>query len=157
MLIKLFSLVSTFHWPPLRASTAWSVLALMSTAVAADPAGDLVVHATGFKSTEGHAVAKLFVAGDNVRRKGRLEVAALIHDGAAQVRFPALAPGEYAVVVFHDANDNGTIDHSLLGFPIEALGFSNGFTLSVFSGLPTFEKLRFSHGEREQTLNIHVE
>jgi uncharacterized protein (DUF2141 family) len=118
---------------------------------------DLNIEASGFNDESGHAIAKLFLPGQNVRQRGQLEIKADIRGGKASLAFPALPPGEYAVVVFHDANDNGVIDHKLIGIPSEELGFSNAFKLSFSSGLPTFEKLRFAHGESAQTIAIHVE
>src|SRR5437870_2943256 len=87
------------------------------TASAADgpDGGGLAIHATGFTHARGHAVAKLFVPGDNVLGPGRWQVKASIEGGAATFRIPALLPGRYAAVVFHDENDNAVIDHGLLG------------------------------------------
>jgi outer membrane protein len=62
-----------------------------------------------------------------------------------------LAFGDYAVVVLHDGNDNGEVDHNFLGLPTEPLGFSNGFKLGLFSGKPTFEKLRFTFSSKAAT------
>jgi uncharacterized protein (DUF2141 family) len=103
----------------------------------------LEVEATGFANEQGHAVALLFLPGSNVMRKeqARATLIAEIHGGAAHFHFPDLTPGRYALVVFHDANDNGVIDHGLFG-PIEQLGFSSGFRPGLRHGLPSFEKLQ---------------
>lgn len=132
------------------AVTAHSVLA-------APDSNGLVVEVSGFKNDSGHAIAKLFIPDDDVIKKGRQEVFGDIRNGRSTLTFSKLPAGEYAVVVFHDANDNGTIDHNLLGFPKEALGFSNGFAISITTGLPNFEKLRFTHGAALQTITIKVE
>jgi uncharacterized protein (DUF2141 family) len=126
-------------------------------ALAQTDAHALILQADGFKNENGHAIAKLFLPGDNVRKKGREEVSAKILAGRTTLVFSALPPGQYAVVVFHDANDNGVIDHRLLGLPSEALGFSNSFVPSIAAGLPSFEKLQFTHGAHPQTLFIHME
>jgi uncharacterized protein (DUF2141 family) len=134
-------------------------LAIPLAGRAADPLhapADLIIEASGFRSSVGHAVAKLFLPGDNVRHTGRQEVSATIQAGKAALVFHAVPAGEYAVVVFHDINDNGTIDHNLLGIPSETLGFSNGFKLSLTSGLPTFDKLRFTHRDVPQTVSLAV-
>lgn len=117
---------------------------------------DLIIHARGFKNDTGIAIAKLFMPGDNVRKHGHLEVTSTIHDGNAEMIFPAMPAGDYAVVVFHDDNNNHEIDHNWIGLPSEGLGFSNGFKLGLTSGLPTFEKLRFSHSNQPQILVIDV-
>jgi uncharacterized protein (DUF2141 family) len=117
----------------------------------------LIIEATGFNDSSGHAIAKLFLPGQNVRQHGHLEAKADIKDGRAALTFPAMPPGDYAVVVFHDTNDNGEIDHNLIGIPMERLGFSNAFKLSLASGLPTFDKLKFTHGASVQVITINVE
>jgi uncharacterized protein (DUF2141 family) len=43
----------------------------------------------------------------------------------ATFQFPGLAPGQYAVQVMHDENDNGKFDTNFVGLPIEGYGFSN--------------------------------
>ena len=55
------------------------------------------------------------------------------HDGVAQVAairdrggtasFSAVAPGRYAIAVFHDENRNGKLD-TFMGIPKEGYGFS---------------------------------
>ncbi len=69
-----------------------------------------------------------------------------------------LASGSYALVVFHDENDNGTIDHNVFRMPKEQLGFSNGFRPGLFAGLPSFEKLEFrlAGAPSPQRLDIEV-
>jgi uncharacterized protein (DUF2141 family) len=119
--------------------------------------GVIRIEASGFDNGSGHAIAKLFLPGQNVRQHGHLETNAEIRDGKASFAFPALPVGDYAVVVFHDSNDNGEIDHNLIGMPKEQLGFSNAFKLSLSSGLPTFDKLRFAHGTMDQSISIIVE
>jgi uncharacterized protein (DUF2141 family) len=131
--------------------------AILPTAAAHADTGQLVVVATGFKGESGHAVAKLFLHGENVLKRGSQEIKSDIRGDRATMAFTNLPAGDYAVVVFHDANDNGVIDHNLFGIPKEALGFSNTFKMSMASGLPAFEKLRFSHGDAAQLITIRVE
>ncbi|MEY2873080.1 MAG: hypothetical protein RLZZ373_451 [Pseudomonadota bacterium] len=128
-----------------------------NSVLAAPDSNALVVQVVGFKNDSGHAIAKLFIRGDDVLKKGREEVSGAIRNGQSTLTFPAVPPGEYAVVVFHDANDNGTIEHNFIGFPKDALGFSNGFAVSITTGLPNFEKLRFTHGSSLQTIAIKVQ
>ena len=134
-------------------STTYLLLAL---AVGAGDANRLVVKASGFTHARGHAIAKLFQPGDIVTQQGRWQRVAPILDGRAQFEVPGLQAGSYAVVVFNDENDKGVIDHNALGLPREPLGFSNGFSLGLFSGKPTFEKLRFEHNESPQDLEVRV-
>ena len=51
---------------------------------------DLTIHATGFESARGHAIAKLFVPGDNVLGTGHWQLSAPIEGGvvgAIQLQF----------------------------------------------------------------------
>ena len=130
--------------------------ALTAAAPADGPeTGELTIHASGFAQTRGHAVAKLFAPGDNVLKPGRWQLAKPIEGGAAVFNFSALPAGRYAVLVFHDQNDNLEIDHGLLG-PSEPLGFSGGFVLSLLSGRPDFEQLQFEFKPPAQALQVRV-
>jgi len=41
------------------------------------------------------------------------------------ITFEGLPAGEYAVKIFHDANDNNELDSNMFGIPKEGYGFSN--------------------------------
>ncbi len=129
----------------------------VGTPVMADvPATDLVVHAQGFTHDRGQAVASLFREGDDIFQKPRLRVMAKVQGGNATLVFPRMAYGYYAVLVFHDENGNDDLDHNLLRFPAEPLGYSNGFEFGLFSGLPSFDKLRFSFDTSAKPIEITV-
>ena len=100
-------------------------------------------------------MAKLFLPGEDVTKRGHAEVKADIVNEQSAFKFEGLAPGDYAVVVFHDENDSGVIDHGLFG-PREPIGFSGGFHLSPFSGMPTFQKLRFAVPADGARLDLRV-
>jgi uncharacterized protein (DUF2141 family) len=58
--------------------------------------------------------------------------------GKLTVRFEGLAPGTYAVAVFHDANSDGKLNTNMLGIPKEDYGFSNNARPGFRA--PTFEE-----------------
>ena len=60
--------------------------------------------------------------------------------GETTHRFEDLPPGQYAVQVIHDENDNGKFDSNFLGIPSEGYGFSNNPRVMR---RPTFEEARF--------------
>jgi uncharacterized protein (DUF2141 family) len=60
--------------------------------------------------------------------------------GETTHRFENLPPGQYAVQVIHDENDNGKFDSNFLGIPSEGYGFSNNPRVMR---RPTFEEARF--------------
>jgi len=61
-------------------------------------------------------------------------------DGEYKTVFTDLTAGEYAVVVAHDANDNGKLDPGFLGFGGEGYGFSN--KASSWFGRPDYEDVK---------------
>lgn len=137
---------------------AWAAaLCLVVTSAWADaPQEDLVIHVSGFTHERGQAVASLFREGDDIFGKPYARVVASIQRGAANLIFPRLPYSNYAFTVFHDENGNNDLDHNFLHFPAEPLGFSNGFRLSLFSGMPNFEKLRFAFESDAKPLEISV-
>lgn len=59
---------------------------------------------------------------------------------ARTVRLEGLAPGSYAVSLFHDENQNGRLD-TLFGIPREGFGFSRNPVVRF--GPPRFDAARF--------------
>jgi uncharacterized protein (DUF2141 family) len=102
-------------------------------------AGDLKVTVEGVRSNAGTIMIGLYdsAEGFNVaikqsteagllNDKSRLVGAAIRASGGAQSTvFTQLRPGRYAVIVFHDENDNGRLDETSWGVPTEGYGFSN--------------------------------
>lgn len=60
--------------------------------------------------------------------------------GSNELVLEGLPPGDYAVAVFHDENDNEELDKNWVGIPKEPLGFSNS-RMKAF-GPPSFEDCR---------------
>lgn len=140
-------------------AVVWILFACMAVARAwagAQQEGDLGVHVSGFTHERGQAVASLFREGDDIFGKPHVRVAAPIRQGKAKLVFPHQPYGSYAVTAYHDENGNNDLDHDVLRLPAEPLGFSNGFRLALFSGMPSFEKLRFVFGAGSKPLEITV-
>ena len=136
-----------------------SILILLSqNCLADDSSGNLTIQVHGLLHVRGQVIANLFHEGDDVMKivKAYLRTKGKISDKQAQLVFQNLKYGKYAVTVFHDENNNGSLDHNLLRIPAEPLGFSNSFQLGLFSGLPNFEKLQFVFGPDADTIEITV-
>ncbi len=116
----------------------------------------LDVQVLGLQSSQGQVIANLFKEGDDVFGASRAKQAQAIADKHCTLRFANLEAGRYAVVVFHDINGNNDLDHNVFRFPAEPLGFSNGFEMSLFSGMPNAHKLAFDVGPDAKPLNITV-
>ncbi len=68
-------------------------------------------------------------------------------------RFDDLAPGRYAVAVFHDVNGNGELDRIPPGVPTEPYGFSNG--VGRFAP-PNFQRALVPVGGGETTVVVSL-
>jgi uncharacterized protein (DUF2141 family) len=104
----------------------------------------LTVNVTGFESNVGQALLQIFRESDDMPIVPFMTVKVNIANNEATFSVKNLTYGDYAVIVVHDQNSNGEIDHSW-GIPCEPLGFSNDWKLSLLSGMPTFEKLKFTY------------
>jgi uncharacterized protein (DUF2141 family) len=74
--------------------------------------------------------------------------------GSVEVMIADLAPGRYAVAVFHDTNDNGKLDTNVFGVPIEPYGFSNKAIAKW--GNPKFESAAFPVRSSREDIRIRL-
>ena len=74
-----------------------------------------------------------------------------IVDGKSTVTFENVSYGEYAVICYHDKNDNDKMDFSPNGMPIEDYGASNNV---MTYGPPTFDRVKFAVSEKNVSLKI---
>jgi uncharacterized protein (DUF2141 family) len=74
--------------------------------------------------------------------------------GVQSVVFADLPPRRYAIIVFHDENDNGRLDENAWGVPTEGYGFSNN--AQGFLGAPSFAAAEITLGEKNQSIAISL-
>ncbi len=74
--------------------------------------------------------------------------------GSVAAVFTDLAPGTYAVAVYHDENSNGEFDQGFLGFPLEGYGFSRD--ARGFLAGPRFFSAAVLLEEGEKTIRIRL-
>lgn len=130
-----------------------AVVSLLSAASAS--AADLTVRIDGVRNPVGQLMLSLVdspAGWDNQARPvaGR-RVAA--DAGTIELVFPDLVAGDYALMVFHDENDNGKLDSNLIGMPVEGYGFSNNPRVMR---KPTWEESRFTLAEDGQVVVIDL-
>lgn len=70
-----------------------------------------------------------------------------------EVRFPALAPGRYAIMAYHDENADGTLNRRFGMFPTEGYGLSNN---PKVSGPPAFADSAFEVSGSETRISIDL-
>ncbi len=124
---------------------------LPAVAIADLPSIKLVV--SGAEPTTGTIEATLFSSAQDFLLEAHLQESGdVTEDGNFEAEFAGLEEGEYAIVVVHDANDNGVYDAGLFGFGGESLGYSND--ASSWFGRPSFDEAKFSVDQAGQTIHI---
>jgi len=74
-----------------------------------------------------------------------------IIEGKSTVTFKDVPAGEYAIVCYHDRNDNDKMDFATNGMPLEDYGASNN---DMTLGPPNFEKAKFVVSDKNVSLDI---
>ena len=101
----------------------------------------LVVNILNLKNINGDILIGLYDSSSNFPRKVATGKVVKVMEKEMQVTFPDIKPGNYAVSVLHDENQNKGMDQGKLGIPKEGYGFSNN-VMGVM-GPPSFKKARF--------------
>jgi uncharacterized protein (DUF2141 family) len=129
-------------------------------------ASDLRVTIQGVASSEGSLMIGLYDSPEHFRSAiATAAQAGLLNDrsrlvgiamravaGTQSVVFTNLKPGAYAIIVFHDANDNGKLDESPWGAPSEGYGFSND--AEGFLAAPPFDQAAVKLGTSDKAIKI---
>lgn len=85
----------------------------------------LEVTVTNVKEAKGTILVALFNSEQNFLKKKVDSLMVKVSGNQAIVTFEKVKPGEYAVSVIHDLNDNRDLDTGFMGIPKEPYGFSN--------------------------------
>src|SRR5688572_9305143 len=106
--------------------------------------GSIEVTVTNIKDAKGNIRVGLFNNEDDFLEKA-IEGKVVKSTGTdVTVVFENLKPGDYAVSIIHDENENGDIDKNFLGIPKEGFGFGNNAMGSF--GPPDFKDAKVSVG-----------
>lgn len=127
----------------LKLSLLMIFINLVSPAVSMAELPGLTVRVTNISSTEGVVEVTLFNSAETFMLEPHLQQSGSADEnGVFETEFVALPEGEYAIVVVHDANNNGKLDTGFLGIGGEDYGFSNN--VSPLLGRPDFDQARFT-------------
>ena len=109
---------------------------------AANAQSSLEIHVNNIKSKKGSIQFGLFTTEADYL-KNPVEKKVVKSTGKdVTVVFENLQPGDYALSVIHDENENGALDSNALGIPKEGFAFGNN-ALGSF-GPPPFEKAKIT-------------
>lgn len=133
--------------------------ALAAAAGEGAAAADLEVRIEGLRSAEGDVRVALHrqAAGVEFPGDGGMVDAAFgkAAPGALTFVFAGLAPGDYAVAAFHDADGDGELGTNLLGLPSEGFGFSRG--ARGFMGPPAFADASVTVGANDISTTVPID
>jgi uncharacterized protein (DUF2141 family) len=90
--------------------------------------GKLTVEIDGLKNKEGQICASIFASSQGFpsdRDRVLQKQCTKITDTPLPITFENLKAGSYAVAVFHDQNNDRTLNTNILGIPSEGFGFSS--------------------------------
>jgi len=102
-------------------------------------------------SDKGTVKLSLHTADTFMKGKGLMSTQSKIKDGKITVTFENVKPGDYAIIAFHDENENSKMDFRENGMPLESYGMSNN---SMAFGPPNYNDAKFTVADKNLDLNI---
>jgi len=90
---------------------------------------------------EGEIRIGVFTKEDRMPRPPTARASALANAGTLNLRMADIAPGTYALALYHDVNDDGKVDTNFDGVPLEPWGMSNN--PRVVGRSPTWSEAQF--------------
>ncbi|MBN3921794.1 DUF2141 domain-containing protein [Nostoc sp. NMS4] len=118
--------------------------------------GKLTVEIDGLKNKEGEVCASLFASSEGFpsdRDRVLQKQCTKITDNPFEITFNNLKAGSYAVAVFHDQNNDRTLNRNILGIPSEGFGFSSN--PEIRTSAPKFSEAAFLVAGPDT--NIHIQ
>ena len=117
-------------------------------------AGDVVVRVMNVGNTMGSVRAEICRAAEWLKDGCVHKAVTPAVRGVTVITLTHVEPGTWAVVVFHDKNNDGEVDTNLLGIPIEGVGFSRDPSLGLQG--PSFSSAALVIGETGAVMDIHL-
>lgn len=132
-----------------------SLLFFLLTYVTAAEAADLTVMVSNVHSVQGKVWVALYNSAQGFSNQlcfwCQLRPA---QEGSVKVVFVDLPPGDYALSVYHDLDNNAKLDTNFAGMPIEPYGFSRGARGNF--GPPLFANASFTIGAQAITEEVKL-
>lgn len=131
--------------------TALGLVLSLTFGLAQESGITITVTIDNVTSDQGKVLTALHTPDTFMKGAGVMNAESVIKEGKVSVTFTNVAPGSYALMAMHDANDNKRMDYEANGMPIEAYGMSgNDMTM----GPPNFEMAKFEVANTDLEFNI---
>ena len=138
-------------------SGIFGTVAAVFVGAAPAAANEVVITITDVRSTKG-VVRACMTTKESVFPKCRKDPSAhrtVVPAGdKVVIRFTGVKPGEYAIALLHDENNDGKANRALGMMPKEGFGFSRD--AKVRMGPPKFEDAVFNHSDGKQSMTIKM-
>ena len=118
--------------------------------------GNLKIYVTGFKNNNGKLILALCNSELNYKdhknpfKGGKAHIV----NNVSSFIFKNIPYGTYAIKAFHDKNNDSKMNFALLGWPVEAYGFSNNARRTF--GPPSWKAAMFTFFRDNQTVTFKV-
>lgn len=106
---------------------------------------------TNVKSNEGSIMIGLYKTSESFLKKPYKSILVRSNAAGVQVTFENIEPGEYAISLYHDEDDNKELN-TILGIPTEPYATSNNAKGRF--GPPKWEDAKFTVSDKTVTQNI---
>ncbi|MBW4453582.1 MAG: DUF2141 domain-containing protein [Nostoc indistinguendum CM1-VF10] len=119
--------------------------------------GKLTVEIDGLKSKNGQVCVSIFASSEGFpgdRDRGLQKQCTKITDTPLPITFENLKAGSYAVAVFHDQNNDGTLNSNVFGIPSEGFGFSSN--PEIRTRAPKFSEAAFLVAGPDTNIQIQL-
>jgi uncharacterized protein (DUF2141 family) len=104
--------------------------------------GKLEITVRKIKETKGNVRVGLFIDEKNFLKNAAVGKVVKVTTQEVVVAFDDLKPGDYAISIIHDENENGELDTNLVGIPKEGFAFGNN-AMGTF-GPPSFQSAKIT-------------
>ncbi len=137
----------------------WATMASLPLQAEETTTATLRVELTGLADAEGHVYIAVYDSGETwLGEETVLDRQVTIADAregelvTAELQLP---PGDYALSIFYDSNDNGELDTNFIGMPKEPIALSNNARARF--GPPKYKDAVFTLGTEPVVQRISME
>jgi len=118
---------------------------------------ELTINITGIKENKGVIRVGVFkTEADYKQKANQFRQGSYPAEGKSiTVKYQNVPPGTYAIIVYHDINNNDQNDSNAIGIPKEPFGFSNNIVPGI--SLPPFDKTNFEVVDKNITLDVGLQ
>jgi uncharacterized protein (DUF2141 family) len=132
-------------------------IAVGGGAAASAQAGEVVITVTDLRSSKGVVRACMTTRADifpKCIKDPAAHRAVVPASGTLEIRFTGVRPGQYAIALLHDENDNGKADRAMGMMPKEGYGFSRDAPVRMAP--PRFADAVFTQAEGTSRVTIKM-